>query len=161
MEYRHSCPCSGYLSTHAPAACLPKDTTLEACVVTEDPGSCKLAVCAKEKTGRLLKERIIPTPELELFAAFRTGGGMTWCLGSCPDGGGTIPPGWPVMNKQPTLDQDRKRRRSRPNLHNLSPKKDLKSGSSAQSTASQNGSSGIPMSLQEFLKRDSLPIKPR
>jgi len=47
---------------------------------------------AKEKAGRFLQEQIIPTPEPELFAVFRTDGGMTRCLGSCPDGGGTIPP---------------------------------------------------------------------
>src|SRR6266853_4687927 len=46
----------------------------------------------EEKAGRFLKEQIIPTPELELFAVFRTDGGMTRCLGSCPDVGGTIPP---------------------------------------------------------------------
>jgi hypothetical protein len=79
--------------------------------------------------------------------------------GVLPEGGEIIPPGKTAMNKQSTLEQDRKRRRSRPKLHNLPPKKNLKGGSSAQSLASQNGSSGIPTSLQEFLKRDSLPIK--
>jgi len=64
------------------------------------------------------------------------------------------------MNKQSRLDQDQKRRRSRLKLHDLSAKKNLTGGSSAKSTASVNGSSGIPTSLQEFLKRDSLPIKP-
>jgi hypothetical protein len=64
------------------------------------------------------------------------------------------------MNKQPALDQDQKRRRSRVKLHDLPAKKNLKGGSSgAKSAASVNGSSGIPTSLQEFLKRDSLPIK--
>ena len=37
------------------------------------------------------------------------------------------------MNKQPSLDQNRKKRRSRPKLHDLPPKKNLKGGSSAQS----------------------------
>src|SRR5947209_1579034 len=36
-----------------------------------------------KKARRLPSGRIILTLELELFAAFRTGGGMTWCLGSC------------------------------------------------------------------------------
>jgi hypothetical protein len=63
------------------------------------------------------------------------------------------------MDKQPTLEQDLKKRRSRPKLHDLPPKKDFKGGSSAKSVASANGSFGIPTSLQEFLKRDSLPIK--
>jgi hypothetical protein len=27
-----------------------------------------------------------------IIAVFRTDGGMTRCFGSCPDGGGTIPP---------------------------------------------------------------------
>jgi hypothetical protein len=78
--------------------------------------------------------------------------------GVLPEGGEIIPPCKTVMNKQPSLDQDRKKRRSRPKLHDLS-KKDLKGSGPAQSVASQNGSSGIPTSLQEFLKRDSLPIK--
>jgi len=63
------------------------------------------------------------------------------------------------MNKQSTLDQDQKRRRSRVKLHDLSAKKNLKGGSSAKSAVSENESSEIPTSLQEFLKRDSLPIK--
>jgi hypothetical protein len=63
------------------------------------------------------------------------------------------------MNKQSTLDQDQKRRRSRVKLHDLSAKKNLAAGSTAKSTASVNGTPGIPTSLQEFLKRDSLPIK--
>jgi len=48
----------------------------------------------------------------------------------------------------------------RPRLffHDLPPKKDLKGGSSAKLVASANGS-GIPTSLQEFLKRDSVEIK--
>jgi len=81
---------------------------------------------------------------------------VSWVL---PDGGGTIPPCYLVMNKQSTLDQDQKRRRSRVKLHDLPAKKNLKGGSSAKSAASENGSSKIPRSLQEFLKRDSLPIK--
>jgi len=63
------------------------------------------------------------------------------------------------MNKQSTLDQDHKRRRSRVKLHDLPAKKNLTGGSEAKSTAPENESSGIPTSLQEFLKRDSLPIK--
>jgi hypothetical protein len=63
------------------------------------------------------------------------------------------------MNKQSTLDQDQKKRRSRVKLHDLPAKKNLKGGSSAKSAVSENGSSEIPTSLQEFLKRDSLPIK--
>jgi hypothetical protein len=46
----------------------------------------------ERKGWTFLKEQIIPTPELELFAVFRTDGGTTRCFGSCPDGGGTIPP---------------------------------------------------------------------
>src|SRR4029077_967650 len=87
----------------------------------------------KEKAGRFLKQQITPTPEPELFAVFRTDGGMTRCLGSCPDGGGTIPPSQLVMNKQSTLDQDQKRWRSRAKLHDLAAKKNLKGGSSAKS----------------------------
>ena len=64
-----------------------------------------------------------------------------------------------VMNKQSTLERDQKGRRSRVKLHDLPAKKNLKGGSSAKLTASANGSSGIPTSLQEFLERDSLPIK--
>jgi hypothetical protein len=46
-----------------------------------------------ERKGWTISERTDnPAAELELFAVFRTGGGMTRCLGSCPDGGGTIPP---------------------------------------------------------------------
>jgi hypothetical protein len=63
------------------------------------------------------------------------------------------------MNKQFTLEQDQKRRRSRVKLHDLPAKKNLKDGSAAKLTASENESSGIPTSLQEFLKRDSLAIK--
>jgi hypothetical protein len=63
------------------------------------------------------------------------------------------------MNKQFTLDQDQKRRRARVKLHDLPAKKNLKGGSPAKSAVSENGSSEIPRSLQEFLKRDSLPIK--
>jgi hypothetical protein len=113
----------------------------------------------KEKAGPFPKERIIPIPELELFAAFRTGGGMIRCLGSCPKVEGLFRPVSLVMNKQPTLDQDRKRKRSRLKVHDLPPKKDLKGGGSAKSVASANRPSGVPTSLQEFLKRDSLPIK--
>jgi hypothetical protein len=113
----------------------------------------------EEKAGRFPKERIIPTAELELFAAFRTGGGMTRCFGSCPKVEGLFRPVSLVMNKQPTLEQDRKKRRSRVKLHDVPAKKNLKGGSSAKSAASENGSPGIPTSLQEFLKRDSLPIK--
>jgi hypothetical protein len=36
------------------------------------------------------------------------------------------------MNKQPTLEQDRKKRRSRRKLHDLAPKKDLKGGKLGQ-----------------------------
>jgi len=39
---------------------------------------------AKEKAGRFLQKQIIPTPEPELFAVFRTDGGMTRCLGVLP-----------------------------------------------------------------------------
>jgi hypothetical protein len=53
---------------------------------------------------------------------------VSWVL---PDGGGTIPPCYLVMNKQSTLDQDQKRRRSRVKLHDLPAKKNLKGGSSA------------------------------
>jgi len=48
---------------------------------------------------------------------------------------------YPLMNKQPTLVQDRKKRRPRPKLHDLPPKKDLKGGSAPKSVASKNGSS--------------------
>src|SRR6266513_2366657 len=58
-----------------------------------------------------------------------------------------------VMNKQSTLDQDQRRRRSRVKLRDLPAKKNLKGGSTAKSAASVNGSPGIPTSLQEFLKR--------
>src|SRR5439155_547856 len=57
------------------------------------------------------------------------------------------------MNKQSTLDQDQRRRRSRVKLRDLPAKKNLKGGSTAKSAASVNGSPGIPTSLQEFLKR--------
>ena len=63
------------------------------------------------------------------------------------------------MNKQPTLEHDQKKGQSRSKLHDLPAKKNLKGGSSAKSGASENGSPVIPRSLQEFLKRDSLPIK--
>jgi hypothetical protein len=46
-----------------------------------------------ERKGWTISERTDnPAAELELLAVFRTGGGMTRCLGSCPNGGGTIPP---------------------------------------------------------------------
>jgi len=96
----------------------------------------------KEKAGPFPKERIIPIPELELFAAFRTGGGMIGCLGSCPKVEGLFRPVSLVMK-----------------IHDLPSKKDLKGGGSAKSVASANRPSGVPTSLQEFLKRDSLPIK--
>src|SRR5947199_55708 len=75
----------------SPAASIPHDARPQACVAIEDPCLCKLALCAKEKAGRFLKGRIIPTQA-----------GIICCLsnrrrhdkvsGSCPDGGGTIPP---------------------------------------------------------------------
>jgi hypothetical protein len=33
-----------------------------------------------------------PDAGVGMIAVFRADGGMTRCLGSCPDGGGTIPP---------------------------------------------------------------------
>ena len=63
------------------------------------------------------------------------------------------------MNKQPTLEQDMKKRRSRPKLHDLPPQKDLKGENSAEPATPANGSSVIPTSLQEFLKRDTVSIK--
>jgi hypothetical protein len=79
--------------------------------------------------------------------------------GLVPQGGWSVSPRSRVMNKQPTLEQDLKKRRSRPKLHDLPPKKGLKGGSPAQSAPSENGLSVIPTSLHEFLKRDSLSIK--
>jgi hypothetical protein len=114
----------------------------------------------EKKARRFSKEQIILTPELELFAAFGTGGDMAGCPRDfATEGGWPISPQELVMNKQPTLEQDRKKRRSRPKLQDLPSNKDLTGGSSAKSVAPENGSSGIPLSLQEFLKRDSLPIK--
>jgi hypothetical protein len=40
---------------------------------------CSILTTDEEKARRFPKEQIIPTPELELLAVFRTGGGMTWC----------------------------------------------------------------------------------
>jgi hypothetical protein len=57
------------------------------------------------------------------------------------------------MNKQPRLHQNQKTTRQQARLHDLPPKKHQRGGNSP------NGASGIPTSLQEFLKRDSLPIK--
>jgi hypothetical protein len=57
------------------------------------------------------------------------------------------------MNKRPRLHQDQKTTRHQVRLHDLPPKKHQTGG------ASHNRVSGIPTSLQEFLKRDSLPIK--
>jgi hypothetical protein len=120
---------------------------------------CSILTTDEEKARRFPKEQIIPTPELELLAVFRTGGGMTWCPRGLARWWRNYSALLAVMNKQPTLEPDGRKRPSRPKLHDLQPKKDLKGGSSAKSVASANGSSGIPRSLQEFLKRDSLPIK--
>jgi hypothetical protein len=60
------------------------------------------------------------------------------------------------MNKQPTLQHHPKTRRRQIKLSDMPAKKDKKGGSALNSA---NGNSGIPTSLQEFLKRDSLPIK--
>jgi hypothetical protein len=116
------------------------------------------ALCSKEKAGRFLKEQIIRDRSWNYcrLSNRRRHDRVSWVL----------PRRWrnysallAVMNKQPTLEPDGRKRPSRPKLHDLPPKKDLKGGSSAKSVASAIGSSGIPTSLQEFLKRDSLPIK--
>ena len=113
----------------------------------------------EKKARRFSKEQIILTLELELLAVLEQA--VAW-----HGVRGVLSGRWladfaplAVMNKQPTLEQDRKKRRSRPKLQDLPSNKDLTGGSSAKSVAPENGSSGIPLSLQEFLKRDSLPIK--
>lgn len=58
-----------------------------------------------------------------------------------------------AMNKQPRLHQDQRTIRRQASLHDLPLKKHQKGG------VANNGASAIPTSLQEFLKRDSLPIK--
>src|SRR5438128_8894186 len=94
-----------------------------------------------------------------LLNSFNPRAGITSCLpASCPKGGWPFRSVNPVMNKQPRLDQDQKGRWPRMKLHDLPPRKEQKGGCSAKSAASENGTSGIPTSLQEFLKRDSLAI---
>ena len=45
-----------------------------------------------ERKGWTIFERTDnPDTGAGIIAVFRTDGGMTRCLGSCPDGGGTIP----------------------------------------------------------------------
>jgi hypothetical protein len=77
--------------------------------------------------------------------------------GLAPEGGWPISPREPVMNKQSICHQDQRKGRVPLKLHDLSAKKDRKGAISG--TTSKNATSAIPTSLQEFLKRDSLPIK--
>jgi hypothetical protein len=53
---------------------------------------CSILRTGKRKGWTIFARTDNPETGAGIIAVFRTDGGMTRCLGSCPDGGGTIPP---------------------------------------------------------------------
>jgi hypothetical protein len=63
----------------------------------------------------------------------------------------------PAVNRELKKSQDKKTKSLK--LRDLTPQKDAKGGAGKSASSSNGSASRVPSSLNEFLKRDSLPIK--
>jgi len=65
---------------------------------------------------------------------------------------------FPAVNPESKKSQDRKTKALK--LRDLTPQKNAKGGAGKALTPFGESTSTVPTSLEEFLKRDSIPIKP-